>query len=123
MSALVLLLDTDHTTLGFTMTALGDQQNRAGSMKARFTVLRNHLSLFSAHGDLSTLTPDVQGGYHLRPFPPGLLHPAWISRQNVSLAVVLERRALNFKFSYTFPLSGTGRQRGRLIVERTKAWR
>lgn len=38
-------------------------------------------------------------------------HSARISRQNVSLVVVLERRALNFKFSYTFPLNGTGRQK------------
>lgn len=111
MAALALPLDTDHTTLGFTMTALGDQENRKDSKKANFTVLSNHLLLFSAQRDLSTLTPDVRGGYHLRPFPLGLLHPAWISRQNVSLAVVLERRALNFKFSNTFPLSGTGRQR------------
>lgn len=51
-------------------------------------------------------------------------HPAWISRQNVSLAVVLERRALNFKFSYTFPLNGTRRhgRRERERKERKKAW-
>lgn len=51
-------------------------------------------------------------------------HLAWISRQNVSLAVVLERRALNFKFSYTFPLNGMRRQRRRKRErkERKKAW-
>lgn len=51
-------------------------------------------------------------------------HPAWVSRQNVSLAVVLERRALNFKFSYTFPLNGMRRQRRRKRErkERKKAW-
>lgn len=44
---------------------------------------------------------------------PHIPHPARISRQNVSLVVVLERRALNFEFSYTFPLNGTRRQRRR----------
>lgn len=48
-------------------------------------------------------------------------HPALISRQNVSLAAVLERRALNFEFSYTFPLNGMARQMGRK-KERNKAW-
>lgn len=38
--------------------------------------------------------------------------------------MVLERRALNFKFSYTFPLNGTRRQRRRAreTKERKKAW-
>lgn len=44
---------------------------------------------------------------------PHIPHTARISRQNVSLVVVLERRALNFEFSYTFPLNGTRRQRRR----------
>lgn len=51
----------------------------------------------------------------------GHQHPGWISRQNVSLAMVLEWRALNFKFSYTFPLSGTGRQKKNGEGEK-KAW-
>lgn len=53
--------------------------------------------------------------------PPHPSHPALISRQNVSLAAVLERRALNFEFSYTFPLNGMARQIGRK-KERNKAW-
>lgn len=69
------------------------------------------------------LTPDVRGGYHLQASPMAPPHPAWISRQNVSLAVVLERSALNFKFSNTFPLNGTARQRrGERERKRKKAW-
>lgn len=61
-----------------------------------------------------------RAGYHLQASPirvstppPAPPRPALISRQNVSLAAVLERRALNFKFSYTFSLNGTWRQRRR----------
>ena len=68
------------------------------------------------------LHPDIQGGYHLHlSASPHPNHPALISRQNVSLAAVLERRALNFKFSYTFPLNGMARQMGRK-KERKKEW-
>lgn len=64
-------------------------------------------------------TPDVQSGYHLQAWPIRVPpQPAWISRQNVSLAVVLERRALNLKFSYTFPLNGSWRQRRGVRGER-----
>lgn len=75
--------------------------------------------------DSDSLTPDVQGGYHLQASPIRVSpYPARISRQNVSLAVVLERRALHFKFSYTFPLNGTRKQRReeRESKEREKAW-
>lgn len=65
--------------------------------------------------DLDSITPDEQGGYHLQASPhqtgpPTPPLPAWISRKNVSLAAVLERRALDFKFSCTFPLNGTSRE-------------
>lgn len=77
---------------------------------------RDHLYPSSAVSDPDSLTPDLQGGYHLRPSgslphaPPTPTQPR-ISRQNVSLVVVLERRALNFEFSYTFPLNGKRRRR------------
>lgn len=58
--------------------------------------------------------------YQDPPPPHHPTHPALISRQNVSLAAVLEGRALNFKFSYTFPLNGMARQMGRK-KERNKA--
>lgn len=92
------------------MAAPGDPEKGAHSIKADpyFSLLQKPPFPFSVERDPDSLTPDVQGGYHLQALPiRASPHPARISRQNVSLAVVLERRALHFKFSYTFPLNGT----------------
>lgn len=63
---------------------------------------------------MDSLTPDIQVGYHLQTSairtPPTLPPPPDQPRQNLSLAVVLERRALHFKFSKTFLLNRDGRQ-------------
>jgi len=115
------LTDTDHKGVPQVGSKIStesqhDPKRSAQSMTAYsyFFLQKKPPFPFSVLWVHSSLTPDVQGGYHLEALPIRVFpHPAWISRQNVSLAVVLERRALNFEFSYTFPLNGTGRQRRR----------
>lgn len=108
---------------GFPTAAPGNPQKNAPQSLILISLLqRTHLPPSSDASDPYSLTPKIQGGYHLHlSGSPHPTHPALISRQNVSLAAVLERRALNFEFSYTFPLNGMARQMGRK-KERKKAW-